>query len=486
MVSAMAKSLLILPDSENIRNRYFRNCSRIFPVIRGRKLRTIATAVAALCLWQFAVPATAPQLSLTGIARADDDGGGFGGFRGGGRSLLFRGFRIARFGLRLPRMRGHRSARYKNRARPIAAALVPQRSPNELIVSGLTAQDITALEQQGFAVTATRDSASLGQTVSRIEPPPGVGLQSALRRIQDIAPGATAARNDTFQRSVIGPYQPMGESCGAGCEAFAITGWKPGYLKCSLPQTIGVIDTGIDAAHPSLTGADIEMLSVRREDRRPSDPTHGTGVLSLLVGQPGSEVVGVVPRVKVLAVDAFHKSGKGDATDAFDLVAALDIMAERDIRIVNLSLAGPANPILASAVESLIAEGSTLIAAAGPSSDNGRGYPSKYPGVIAVAAIDGGLRPSRLSARGTHISYAGPGVGMSVAIPGGKARLATGTSFAAPIVSAAFATAKWQSKGDRSRTLEQIQSLAKDLGAPGRDPVYGWGLVQFPQVQTCS
>jgi subtilisin family serine protease len=277
----------------------------------------------------------------------------------------------------------------------------------------------------------------------------------------------------------------MGEACGAGCEAFVMTGWKSSYLQCELPEVIGVIDTGVDPAHPSLTGANVELASVRRSDRRPSDPTHGTGVVSLLVGQPGSDVVGVVPKAKVIAFDAFHRAGKSDATDAFDLVAALDLLAERDVRIVNLSLAGPENAVLADAVAKYVDRGATLIAAAGPTSGKSGGYPAKYPGVIAVAAIDGEMRPSRLSARGTHIAYAGPGVGMTVASPGGKARLATGTSFAAPIVSAAFATAKSDAGGDNVKTVQTLQNLAKDLGAPGRDPVYGWGLVQFPAKPGC-
>ncbi|MEQ1712347.1 MAG: S8 family serine peptidase, partial [Hyphomicrobium sp.] len=354
-----------------------------------------------------------------------------------------------------------------------------------LIVAGLTADNIAALQQQGFAIAATRQSPTLGVSVSRIEPPARFGTTTALRRIRELAPGATAARNDSFQRSTIGPYKPMGEACGAGCVAFVMTGWKPNYLKCRLPEAIGVIDTGVDPAHPSLAGADIEVATVRRQDRRPSDPAHGTGVVSLLVGQPGSDVVGVVPRAKVIAVDAFHDAGKSDATDAYDLVAALDVLAERKVRVINLSLAGPENPVLAAAVAQLVERGTTLIAAAGPSSGQSRGYPAKYPGVIAVSAIDGDLRPSRLSARGNHIAYAGPGVGMSVASPGGKARLATGTSFAAPIVSAAFASAKSEAGGDTVRTLEKLQSTAKDLGAPGRDPVYGWGLVQFPSLGGC-
>ncbi len=435
-----------------------------------------------------------PDASMITSARADDDdGGGFsgGGFRGSG------GFRMRGIGLPIgiPRIRLGRLPKFavprkryrkytKARAVPVAAA-VPRRSRSELIVAGLTPADISTLQGEGFSIQVTRSSETLGQTVSRVGPPAGLGTIKALQRIEAVAPGVTAARNDVFQRSAIGPYKAMGEACGAACEAFVMTGWKANYLQCELPEVIGVIDTGVDPAHPSLTGANVELASVRRSDRRPSDPAHGTGVVSLLVGQPGSDVVGVLPKAKIIAVDAFHRAGKSDATDAFDLVAALDLLAERDVRIVNLSLAGPENAVLADSVAKYVDRGATLIAAAGPSSGKSGGYPAKYPGVIAVAAIDGEMRPSRLSARGTHIAYAGPGVGMTVASPGGKARLATGTSFAAPIVSAAFASAKSDAGGDSLKTVQTLQNLAKDLGAPGRDPVYGWGLVQFPSKPGC-
>lgn len=432
-----------------------------------------------------------PDISFVSSARADDDdGGGFSrrGFRGGGIRMRGIGLPVG-----IPRIRLGRLPRYAmprkryrkvTKARAVPAA-VPRRSSRELIVAGLSPADISTLQGEGFTIQVTRSSETLGQSVSRVGPPAGLGTSKALKRIEDVSPGSTAARNDVFQRSAIGPYKAMGEACGAGCESFVMTGWKTNYLQCELPEVIGVIDTGVDPAHPSLAGANVELASVRRSDRRPSDPAHGTGVVSLLVGQPGSDVVGVLPKAKVVAVDAFHRAGKSDSTDAFDLVAALDLLAERNVRIVNLSLAGPENPVLADAVAKYVDRGATLIAAAGPSSGKTGGYPAKYPGVIAVAAIDGDMRPSRLSARGSHISYAGPGVGMTVASPGGKARLATGTSFAAPIVSAAFAAAKSDTGGDNGQTLQTLQGLAKDLGTPGRDPVYGWGLVQFPSKPGC-
>lgn len=417
-----------------------------------------------------------PDFAFVGAARADDDDDDDDRRRfSRGRGIrLPGGIPIQLFGI-------GSSSRPKARRKSAG----PRQGRRELVAVGLTASQIATLEQRGFRVTATRNSQTFGTSISRITPPRALSSRRALQRIRATAPTAIATRNDGFRRSAIGPFRPMGEACGSDCESFVLTGWNAAYLQCELPQVIGVIDTEVDAQHPSLSGAKVELATVRRKDRRPSDPAHGTGVVSLIVGQPGTPVVGLLPKARIVAVDAFHRSGRGDSTDVFDLVAALDVMAERTVRIVNLSLAGPDNPVLASAISRFIERGGTLVAAAGPSSGRASGYPAKYAGVIAVAAIDNGLRPSRLSARGSHIAYAGPGVGLSVASPGGKARLATGTSFAAPVVSAAFATAQIRTGADNARTFEVIRALAKDLGAPGHDPVYGWGLVQFPAPSDC-
>lgn len=445
---------------------------------------------AAAAVWDGAARVAVPEISLVGVARADDDdGGGGGGFRGG------RGFGINGIGIprmifggipRLKLFRGGPRRAARAARRPAAASVATRPGPaREFVVAGLAADDLARLAERGFDVTATRSSGILGRSVSRIEPPRRLGISTALRQIRELAPLATAARNDTYRRSPIAPYRPQEQACGAACEAFVLTGWRPDYLRCAISEAIGVVDTGVDPAHPALAGASVELATVRRADRPPSNPAHGTGVVSLLVGQPGSEISGVVPRARVFAVDAFHAAGPNDATDAYDLLAALDHLAERRVRIVNMSLAGPDNALLASAVATLVERGATLIAAAGPAAGKDRGYPAKYPGVVAVAAVDTRLNPSRLSARGAHIAIAGPGVGLSVAAPGGRSRLATGTSFAAPIVAAAFAAAKGEAGGDRTRTLERISALARDLGPPGRDAVFGWGLVQFPALGGC-
>ena len=146
------------------------------------------------------------------------------------------------------------------------------------------------------------------------------------------------------------------------------------------------------------------------------------------------------------------------------------------------------NALLKSAISTAQQRGMRLVAAAGkPGANSNNGFPARYPGVIAVSAVDTRLRPSRHSIRGEHISFAAPGVGVVVAAPDQQVRLAEGTSFAAPFVTAAFAIADRKANvGENSDPVERLAAKAKDLGAPGRDSIFGWGLVQFAGLAQCD
>ena len=121
------------------------------------------------------------------------------------------------------------------------------------------------------------------------------------------------------------------------------------------------------------------------------------------------------------------------------------------------------------------------MAAAGNGGPNAApAYPAAYPGVIAVAAVDARQRPYRRGTRGAFIDVSAPGVNVTSADAKGGATEWTGTSFSVPFVMAALLRAKAETGGDRAAALALLDRTARDLGAPGRDEVYGVGLVQSP------
>ena len=124
-----------------------------------------------------------------------------------------------------------------------------------------------------------------------------------------------------------------------------------------------------------------------------------------------------------------------------------------------------------------------MIAAAGNLGPGGpRAYPAGYGDVIAVTPVDSRRRVFRRANQGTYIDLAAPGVRIWTAAAGGAGDYVTGTSFAAPFVTAAAAALLAETPGAspawvRRRLIEH----AVDLGQPGLDIRFGWGLVQAPR-----
>jgi subtilisin family serine protease len=83
--------------------------------------------------------------------------------------------------------------------------------------------------------------------------------------------------------------------------------------RCGVDIPIGVIDTGVDLSHPTLTGAQVAVRTIRSPDRPPSDPDHGTAVVSLLVGRADSEVAGIFPEHASSSPTPFTDAAKAAA-----------------------------------------------------------------------------------------------------------------------------------------------------------------------------
>jgi subtilisin family serine protease len=260
-----------------------------------------------------------------------------------------------------------------------------------------------------------------------------------------------------------------------------------GTDDCRTPPLIGLIDTGIDLGHEALRGQSIELLNVSKESGSNSSLDHGTAIAALLVGRTDSATPGLMPRARLIAVDAFSKAaGTADRADVVSLVSALEALADRGVKVVNLSLSGPPNEVLRKAVEAARANGMVLVAAAG---NNGAGaepsYPAAYPGVIAVTAVDRQLNVYRRATRGSYVAFSAPGVEIQTAQSSGVSAAKSGTSYAVPFVSAAMALMQVsQPESDIEQLQKRLQDTTRDLGAPGRDPTFGYGLVQMANL--CS
>jgi len=196
---------------------------------------------------------------------------------------------------------------------------------------------------------------------------------------------------------------------------------------------VAVLDTGLDASHPDLAANVRGTKNIKFPGWRAGDGsghgTHVAGTIAALNNNFG--VVGVAPRAGIYGVKIFNRMGNGYISD---IVAGLDWALQNKMQVINMSF-GTTRPskALEEAVGKCVQAGMVLVAAAGnEGKDNSFMYPARYPGVIAVSAIDQQDKLASFSSRGPEVIVAAPGVDVLSTYPGGKYRTMSGTSMACP------------------------------------------------------
>lgn len=408
----------------------------------------------------------------------DDDDGGGGGVGAPGKDD---GGQIGREGrpVRPP-------AAGQQPLRPPAGATrreLPRFAAGEIVALKLSDTDLATLVGLGFRVLEERPVPEIGTIARRLAIPEGSTLEAARDQVRALASGGDADFNHYYrtEESSSTAIEPAGCE-GQHCISLDQIGWTvPARPEaCATDVAIGVIDTGINPDHSAFEDARLDVHRLAPHSLDPSRAIHGTAVLSLLIGHPESRSPGLLPGARVVAVDAFHSVDGDERADVFTLAAGMNFLAERGVRIINMSLAGPPNTVLEAAIDAVVARGVTIVAAVGNDGPNADpSYPAAYSEVIAVTAVDASGTVYRRAGRGPHVDLAAPGVEVWVAASVSGARPKTGTSFAAPFVTAAVAAElHLRPDLDPAALMARLVAAARDLGSPGRDDVYGYGLVQ--------
>ena len=364
----------------------------------------------------------------------------------------------------------------------------------EIVVLGLAADDLTILLQEGFVVLEARSLVSLDADLIRLQPPADLELPSARERIRLLASGANADFNHLYRTtedaipasSAVGSQHEPRRNCShANCAAHDLVEWpektwREQHCPMIVPQ-IGIIDTGVNTDHDLIENGNLEVIRLNPDRTDPSSAVHGTAIVSVFAGKPDTRVEGLLPEGRYVVVDVFTNVKGDERADAFSLVRGLDLLASRQIRIVNLSLSGPENATLASGIADLLDQRDMIFLAAvgnsGPDKDVA--FPAAYDGVIGVTAIDRRGRIYRSAQRGAEVDLAAPGSGLLLATSVSGAKEKTGTSFAVPFATAAAALAL---AADPTLSGDAVQAMltgtARDLGEAGQDHVFGHGVLQ--------
>ncbi|HLV59316.1 MAG TPA: S8 family serine peptidase [Natronosporangium sp.] len=253
--------------------------------------------------------------------------------------------------------------------------------------------------------------------------------------------------------------------------------------------TVAVVDSGVDASHDELSGrvlAGADFVDGSTDGR--TDPVgHGTAVASLIAGSRS----GLAPDATILPVRVLDEENRyrSASTVAEGVIWAVRHGAD----VINLSLGGAGrSPTLRAAIDMAMAHDVVIVACTGNLKDDEHvqvWYPAREPGVIAVAGLtwsaDGPAHWER-SVTGRETVLAAPAL-LIAAAPGDGYRQVQGTSFSAALVTAAAALvrARWP-EAPAGEVVYRLVTTADDLGEPGRDRLYGFGMVDPVEALTAE
>lgn len=328
-----------------------------------------------------------------------------------------------------------------------------------------------ALQPLGLRILRRQQLPSLGLVLSVFRQPAEADVLQLERELR--------ARFPDWQQELNQRYRPLAQPDAAELQ---LRNWgqramgrgQPAPTECGRGLQLAMLDGPVNSALAEFAGADLHYQSLppaQYAARSAEAQRHGTAVAALLVGRV--QVAGLLPGARLQALGVFGEDREAGLHTRSDwLILALERVAalEPPPRAVNLSFGGARSQLLAGLFERLGAR-LHFVAAAGNDGQAGVRYPAAYPEVLAVGAVDARLRRLRQSNFGRHLALVAPGEDIWTLDGTGQGFFASGTSFAAPFVSAALALAA---------SPEALLAQARDLGAAGRDEQYGAGLARLP------
>ncbi|MGO4703033.1 S8 family serine peptidase [Dyella sp. 2RAB6] len=179
---------------------------------------------------------------------------------------------------------------------------------------------------------------------------------------------------------------------------------------------VAIVDTGADVTHPDLKGRIADTHNAVDDDAAAFDrDAHGTEVAGIIaaVGDNHQGIVGIAPKAVLSVYKAcwYPDRNAGARCNSFTLAKALAAVLDTDARVVNLSLGGPADPLLGKLLDELLRQKRIVVAARPPDGD-AMGFPDNSPGVIVVRSSTATPAPADvLSAPGSDILTTQPNGG---------------------------------------------------------------------------
>jgi thermitase len=311
---------------------------------------------------------------------------------------------------------------------------------------------------------------------------------------------ATATPNDPQYPQLYG-LNNTGQTGGTpDADIDAPEGWDAfglGAFPATGGAKVGIVDTGITVNHEDLVGKTSDCGGVNSFGislglfQIGGDPTivtgkcaddngHGTHVSGTVaaIANNGKGVAGVAFNSPLAMCKALDSGGSGSLAA---IANCITWVADRGAKVISMSLGGSSgSQALLDALRYAIGKGALPVAAAGNGGNSTPSYPAAYPEVVSVAATDSRDQKASFSTFNADVEVAAPGVNILSTWNNGAYNTISGTSMATPHVAGVVALIAGRNPtGGPSAWRTKLDASVDDLGAPGRDPNFGFGRVNL-------
>jgi type VII secretion-associated serine protease mycosin len=266
--------------------------------------------------------------------------------------------------------------------------------------------------------------------------------------------------------------------------------WYLGFLNVAQAHrysegagvTVGLLDTGVDATHPDLVGSVLPGTATfpgASGDGRVAIDEHGTRMAGLIGGHghgpDGSlGVLGIAPKATILPVRI------GQSRIGSGIIPGIEWATTHGANVISISFGDDLEDSRErQAIEDAIAHDIVVVAGVGNRPESSSvGYPAAYPGVVAVAGVDENGNSGRFSVTGPGVVVAAPGANILTTGLNHGYGTSSGTSDSTAIVAgvAALIRSKYPNLS-AAEVVHRLTATATDKGPPGRDDLYGYGIV---------
>lgn len=348
-------------------------------------------------------------------------------------------------------------------------------------------QVVATVKSKAIAVDLERQALEWGYTLHKQEKlaglnlylltfdcPPGVSPKDASIELERLQPKSSVGELNKY--SLNSSNISFTNSQSPKLFANEMLSWPAS--GCESRVKIGIIDGGLSQKFRERTSATVYHKSFIEQIPSETAVSHGTSIAAILT-DPAR-----LKDVMLYSAAVVEQDDKGnDYTSPIAIIKALNWMLLNDVKVVNISLSGPPNKVLETALNVASDKGLLIVAAVGNKGQNSPPqFPAAYNNVLAATAVDVEGDIYDKAVRGNHVDFSAPGVDIYINTEGQK-RYISGTSIAAPFITAAIASSlSNEDYKNRDDIIQHFSSSAKDLGPKGKDATFGFGLINAQYI----